>query len=55
MTIALWVLGIIVAVFMLTVLRGAPYVPTRSMHVEKVFEELYHSAADRRARRHRLG
>lgn len=41
MTFVLWALGIVLAVFLLTVFRGAPYVPSRIKDVEQVFDELY--------------
>lgn len=41
MTFLLWSLGIILAVFLLTVFRGAPYVPSRSRDIERAFDELY--------------
>lgn len=34
-------LGVVVALFLLTVLRGAPYVPTRKRDVARAFTELY--------------
>lgn len=42
MTLLYWILGGIVAIFLLTVLRGAPYVPTRGRDVTRVFDEVYH-------------
>ena len=42
MTILYWALGIVLAIFLLTVFRGAPYVPSRRRDVERVFDELYH-------------
>lgn len=41
MTFVLWGVGIVLAVFLLTVFRGAPYVPSRSKDIEQVFDELY--------------
>jgi hypothetical protein len=39
----LWLIfpGIIVALFLLTVLRGAPYVPSRKADLKRAFTELY--------------
>lgn len=41
MTILYWALGIILAIFLLTVLRGAPYVPSRRRDIDRAFGELY--------------
>ncbi len=41
MIVALWIVGSILAIFALTVLRGAPYVPSRSQDIEKAFDDLY--------------
>lgn len=42
MTVLYWALGLVAAVFLLAVFRGAPYVPSRRRDVERVFDELYH-------------
>lgn len=41
MEFVLWAVGIVVAVFLLTAFRGAPYVPSRSKDIERAFDELY--------------
>ena len=41
MTALYWAVGLVVALFMLTVLRGAPYVPTRNRDIDRVFDEVY--------------
>jgi len=40
-TIIYWILGGVVAIFLLSVLRGAPYVPTRKKDIERLFDEVY--------------
>ena len=42
MMIAFWVFAGIVALFLLTALRGAPYVPSRRQDIDRAFTELYH-------------
>lgn len=46
MTIFLWLLGGIVALFLLTAFRGAPYVPSRRPDLADVFTELCPLTAD---------
>lgn len=41
MAVWLWIVLVIIAMFALIVLRGAPYVPTRRKYLEKAFDELY--------------
>lgn len=41
MTILYWAIGSVVAIFLLTVLRGAPYVPTRNKDIARAFDEVY--------------
>lgn len=41
MEILFWLIGVIVAIFCLTVLRGAPYVPSRKRDIESMFDSLY--------------
>lgn len=38
--------AVLVGLFLLTALRGAPYVPSRSRDLERAFDELYKLAAD---------
>ena len=41
MTLLLIIVGVVAAIFLLTVLFGAPYVPTHTAEARYVFEELY--------------
>jgi SAM-dependent methyltransferase len=41
-----WLLAVVVGVFLLTVLRGAPYVPSHKRDVEGVFDKLYKLSED---------
>lgn len=46
MILAGWLLAVVVGVFLLTVLRGAPYVPSHKKDVEGVFDKLYELSSD---------
>jgi len=38
---AFWIIGLLVVFFGLIILRGAPYVPSRSLYIAKAFTDLY--------------
>ena len=42
----IWFLAITLAIFLLTVFRGAPYVPSLKRDVERAFSELYELSGD---------
>jgi SAM-dependent methyltransferase len=44
--IIVWIVGGIIALFLFTVLRGAPYVPSLPSGVREAFDELYQPTAD---------
>ncbi len=39
--VAVWIIGLLIVFFGLIIIRGAPYVPSRSIHIAKAFNDLY--------------